>query len=218
MKKGVFWGLILSAAVVQVWAEDSIGGVPVADFQTGELRVSCVEVKNLSTEADGQFFDVIFQLEDRATFKYVVKFAAVEDPNLCRTAANFAKFEDQDLSDDRGGDGGGIGGDDGTGGAGKILVICEKRAGRSKISVNGKNLPGGSYKAVVKSGGNQTESPLQETIGDEVEFDFDSDPSDIGEGATPIAADFIQESVSADLVAEDGTVAASIEGVACLRK
>jgi hypothetical protein len=36
------------------------------------------------------------------------------------------------------------------------------------------------------------DAPARATVGDEVEFDFDSDAGDIAAGATPIAADFIQ--------------------------
>ena len=46
-------------------------------------------------------------------------------------------------------------------------------------------------RAVLKSGTATKSSPFAETIGDEVEFDFDSSPNDIAEGATPISASFI---------------------------
>lgn len=75
---------------------------------------------------------------------------------------------------------------------GAVRVRCEVRTGRSRISVDGNNLPAGSYRARASSGSNVAEAPATATIGDEVEFDFDSDPGDIAEGATPIAADFIQ--------------------------
>jgi hypothetical protein len=60
--------------------------------------------------------------------------------------------------------------------------------------VDGKNLVVGNYSAMVTSGGNTATTGLQATIGDEVEFDFDSDPDDIAAGATAISATFIQAS------------------------
>jgi hypothetical protein len=73
-----------------------------------------------------------------------------------------------------------------------VRVRCEVRSDRSKISVDGDNLATGTYQAMVTSGTNSATAPAQQTIGDEVEFDFDSDAGDIAAGATAIAADFIQ--------------------------
>jgi len=73
-----------------------------------------------------------------------------------------------------------------------VRVRCEVRADRSKISVDGNDLATGTYQAVVTSGANTATAPAQQTVGDEVEFDFDSDAGDIAAGATAIAADFIQ--------------------------
>jgi hypothetical protein len=78
------------------------------------------------------------------------------------------------------------------GGTPVAIVICERRAARSRASVNGNNLPGGSYTARLSSGGNAAASPAAGTIGDQVEFDFDSAPDDIAAGATPIGAGFLQ--------------------------
>ncbi len=80
------------------------------------------------------------------------------------------------------------------GGAGNALLRlrCEARSGRSKISVDGNNLTPGTYRASVRSGGNIAMSNARTAIGDEVEFDFDSDPNDIAGGASRIAPDFIQ--------------------------
>ena len=88
--------------------------------------------------------------------------------------------------------------------AGELRLRCEVRTSRarSKISVDGKNLASGQYQARVRSGGNTAMSGLRATVGDEVEFDFDSDPDDIAAGATAIAADFIQTSANPDVVAE----------------
>lgn len=78
--------------------------------------------------------------------------------------------------------------------AASIEVKCEKRGtSRSKISVDGNNFPRGSYKAYVISGVNRKWSrACQSTVGDEVEFDFDSNPADIAAGATGISPTFIQ--------------------------
>ena len=63
---------------------------------------------------------------------------------------------------------------------------------RSKISVDGRNLAAGSYRARVTSGTNTALSGAMRTVGDEVEFDFDSNRGDIAAGATPISRTFIQ--------------------------
>ena len=73
-----------------------------------------------------------------------------------------------------------------------VLVKCEVRSNRSKVSVDGNGIATGSYQAVVTSGANSATAPAHQTIGDEVEFDFDSDSEDIAAGATAIASDFIQ--------------------------
>ncbi len=73
-----------------------------------------------------------------------------------------------------------------------VLVTCERRSDRSKVSVNGNNLASGTYSARITSGANAAASGAQPTVGDEAEFDFASEPDDIAAGATPIAAGFIQ--------------------------
>ena len=75
--------------------------------------------------------------------------------------------------------------------AADVEVSCEKRSNRSRASVDGNNLKRGSYRAVLKSGDRTARSPFAQTIGDEVEFDFDSNQNDIAEGATPISPGFI---------------------------
>jgi hypothetical protein len=75
---------------------------------------------------------------------------------------------------------------------GLVRVRCEVRADRSKISVDGSNLLVGSYLAHASSGSNQVQAPAAATVGDEVEFDFDSNPNDIAAGAVAIATDFIE--------------------------
>lgn len=78
-----------------------------------------------------------------------------------------------------------------TANAADVQVTCEKRPGRSRASVDGSNLNPGSYRAVLRSGDKQVRSPLDAAIGDEAQFDFDSNPNDIAEGATAIPAGFI---------------------------
>lgn len=73
----------------------------------------------------------------------------------------------------------------------EIRVKCETRSDRSRASVDGQNLASGNYSAVLTSGGNRAQSAAEHTVGDEVEFDFDSNKRDIKQGATPIAKNFI---------------------------
>lgn len=75
--------------------------------------------------------------------------------------------------------------------AADLRVTCEKRASRSKASVDGSDLANGQYRAVLRSGTRIARSGWQAATDDEVEFDFDSRPADIAEGATAIAPDFI---------------------------
>lgn len=72
-----------------------------------------------------------------------------------------------------------------------IDVKCETRSDRSKASVDGKNLSSGNYSAVLISGANSAQSPYEATVGDEAEFDFDSNARDIRQGATAIPRNFI---------------------------
>jgi hypothetical protein len=73
-------------------------------------------------------------------------------------------------------------------------VRCERRSSRSKVSVDGTGLTAGAYQARVVSAANVAISAFQSAIGDEAEFDFDSDGGDIAEGATPISSSFLQGS------------------------
>jgi hypothetical protein len=77
--------------------------------------------------------------------------------------------------------------------SGVVRVRCEARTRRSKISVDGNNLRplGGTFKATVTSGTTTVSSGFATAVGDEAEFDFDSDPGDIREGAVPIPASFV---------------------------
>lgn len=78
------------------------------------------------------------------------------------------------------------------GGTPSVVVTCERRADRSRVSVNGKGLASGTYRARATSGGNTATAMPRGTIGDEVEFDFDSAPDDVAAGATAIASTFLQ--------------------------
>lgn len=94
-------------------------------------------------------------------------------------------------------------------------LTCERSADGCKISVNGDNLPAGTYAARVTAGVNVAASPAAPTFGDEVEFDFDSEPGDIAQGATPIDAGFIQgdpPSVVGEIV--DGAQAVVVQATA----
>lgn len=70
-----------------------------------------------------------------------------------------------------------------------IKITCEKKANRSRVSIDGADLPSGSYRARILSGENRKTSELQLTVGDEVEFDFDSAAAEAG--VTRIPATFI---------------------------
>lgn len=98
----------------------------------------------------------------------------------------------------------------------RIRVKCEKRANRSSISVDGRNLEVGNYSANVLSGDNEQSAPLKPSVGDEAEFDFDSARRDIAAGDTPIPAGFVQGGrVTAQILDEEGFVVA--EGSATCR-
>jgi hypothetical protein len=77
--------------------------------------------------------------------------------------------------------------------AAELRLRCEQRPSRSKISVDGKNMfpQNAMYSARVISGSNQSTHVPLTSIGDEVEFDFDSEPADIAAGAKAIPANFI---------------------------
>lgn len=100
--------------------------------------------------------------------------------------------------------------------AATIRVQCEQRgAQRSKVSVDGKNLARGNYSAVIVSDGNMASAAPRPTVGDEVEFDFDSNPADIAAGATAIAATFIANgSVTGKIVDASGNTVIA-DTVAC---
>ncbi|MEK8030717.1 hypothetical protein AACH06_07755 [Ideonella sp. DXS29W] len=99
--------------------------------------------------------------------------------------------------------------------AATIRVKCETRAGRSSGSVDGQNLASGNYSAVFSSGSNTAQSPVEHTVGDEVEFDFDSNKRDIKQGATPIAKDFIVGGTATGSLLDAGGKVVATKTVTC---
>ena len=75
--------------------------------------------------------------------------------------------------------------------AADVEVKCEKRSNRSRASVDGSDLTRGMYRAVLKSGGKVVRTQFESSVGDEAQFDFDSNPNDIADGATAIPPNFI---------------------------
>ncbi|MGB5252361.1 MAG: hypothetical protein WBN68_06540 [Sedimenticolaceae bacterium] len=175
-----FTGAMLAVSVNMALA-DRIGGSPKADFHTDELIIPCVKITGLSDATEGTYLDVVLSRRGKS-FNYALSAAEREDVGLCEKIANFAEFEDDDFDDPN---------DDDNADVADILVECEVSSDRSEISVEGKNLGGGGYYAVLTSGDRSAESDQQESIGDEVEFEFDSNAEEIEEGAVEIDADFI---------------------------
>ena len=190
-----------------VWA-DRIKGESREDFLSNELTVTCVQVKNSDDAAlNDQYFDVILERRGNS-FNYELIFAESEDQAHCQRVAEFAAFDDDAISED----------DDGTSedGAAKILLSCEKRSNRSKVSVDGKNLASGDYSSTIMSGAGSATSLIKTTVGDEVEFDFDSSADDVAKGAKEISSDFIQNgTVNAEIFDNDGNLVVSATSVLC---
>jgi hypothetical protein len=93
--------------------------------------------------------------------------------------------------------------------AAELRVRCERRAARSRASIDGNDLIPGIYQARLASGSNVAVSPAAATVGDEVEFDFDSNRADIRAGATAISPNFIQGGqVTGALLDANGAVVA----------
>ncbi len=183
-----------------VWA-DKISGASRADFLSNELIIPCVQVVNSDDETlNNRFFDVILERRGNS-FNYELISAESEDQAHCQRVADFADFDD-DVDTEPG--------------AAKILVRCEQRTNRSKISVDGKDLVPGDYSATVTSGDGSVPSSIQTTVGDEVEFDFDSAADDVAQGATEISADFIQNNaVDAGIADANGNTIVSVTNVLC---
>ena len=100
-----------------------------------------------------------------------------------------------------------------------IRVQCEQRGvQRAKISVDGDNLSpiAGQYRAqvVLVSGLGSATSAGAPLVGDEVEFDFDSNAGDIAAGATAIPKNFIDGNVTGKILAPNGATVIS-DTVAC---
>ena len=96
--------------------------------------------------------------------------------------------------------------------AANVRVRCEKRADRSKISVDGNDLvpANGQFTARATSGGVSVTAGPQTAVGDEAEFDFDSNANDVAAGATRISASFIQgNTVLGEIINAQNTVVAS---------
>ena len=83
-------------------------------------------------------------------------------------------------------------GADGGGGNPTVRVTCERRTDRSRVSVDGSNLAAGSYQGRALSGDQSATAAAATAAGDQIEFDFDSEPDDIAAGATAIAPGFLQ--------------------------
>jgi hypothetical protein len=101
--------------------------------------------------------------------------------------------------------------------AATLRVRCERRSDRSKISVDANNVSprNGTFRARVRAAGGTVTSTSKRAVGDEVEFDFDSNTEP---GATRIPANFIQRRDGADVIGillnAQGTVVAR-RGVEC---
>jgi hypothetical protein len=101
--------------------------------------------------------------------------------------------------------------------AATLRVSCELRAGRrSRVSVDGNNLAprNATFRSRIASGANTAASGLVTAVGDEAEFDYDSNPADIAQGATAIARSFIVLNASgpdvrAELLDASGAVVAT---------
>ena len=90
-----------------------------------------------------------------------------------------------------------------------VRVRCESTADRSRASVDGSGLAPGQYRAVLSSGDHQKQSPLQDAVGDEAEFDFDSNRKDVRQGATKIGRQFIVDNmVTGAILDVDGNTVA----------
>lgn len=104
--------------------------------------------------------------------------------------------------------------------AATIQVQCEQRGlERSRISVDAKALSalphGLMLKAQAVSGANVATTVAQPLRGDQVEFDFDSNPRDIALGATAIPSDFIVGgNVTGKIMLPDGSTLIA-DTVAC---
>jgi hypothetical protein len=96
-----------------------------------------------------------------------------------------------------------------------VRVRCDNFPDRSRASVDGRDLAPGKYRAMLTSGNHEATSKLKKAVDDEAEFDFDSDPDDVREGATKIGRGFIIDNhVTGTILDVDGNIVAS-KTVAC---
>lgn len=102
--------------------------------------------------------------------------------------------------------------------AADVRVRCETRSDRSRGSVDGNNLRPGDYYAVFSSGANSAQSPVERSQGDEAEFDFDSNPRDIRQGATAIARNFIVNNQATGTIFDAAGNQVATRTVNCRRK
>jgi hypothetical protein len=103
--------------------------------------------------------------------------------------------------------------------AADVVVTCEKRANRSKVSVDASKLAPGSYYARASSGGSEAQALAQTAVRGEVQFDFDSDHHDIATGATAIAPGFIVDGkVTGTVYNASGVEVASATGSCRVRR
>jgi len=101
--------------------------------------------------------------------------------------------------------------------AATVRVRCETRGDRSKISVDGNNLAAGSYTARATSGGVSAMSGVQPAVGDEAEFDFDSDNNQAA-GTTRIGASFIKSNTVLGEILDAGGSPIASSTVGCRAK
>lgn len=103
--------------------------------------------------------------------------------------------------------------------AADVVVTCEKRTNRSKVSVDASKLAPGSYYARASSGSNEAQALAQTAVRGEVQFDFDSDHQDIAAGATAIAPGFIVDGkVTGTVYNASGVEVASATGSCRVRR
>ena len=169
---GAALALGVSAAMAGSVA-DRVKGSPNANFRTDELTIPCVRIESLSAETEGKFYDIVLKRRGKS-MNYELQAADAEDPVQCQRIADFADFEEDDEEP-------------------ALLARCSTTPTRSKIDVESKELDDGDYYAVVTSGTNSIESEVQESDDGEVEFDFDSDSSEVAAGAEAIEASFIKD-------------------------
>jgi hypothetical protein len=90
-----------------------------------------------------------------------------------------------------------------------VRVRCASTPDRSRASVDGSGLAPGQYRAMLSSGDHQKQSPLQQAVGDQAEFDFDSDRKDVRQGATKIGRGFIVDDMATGTILDvDGNTVA----------